>query len=327
MAGPSYFQSGWRRRRRPSSRRTIKKAETQAGIRFFSSWSITIKRRKFKIIFGSFCGGLGLHQFEYCSFYSQSAHTNLKLNLGIQSEFCADICRKLPQIRMLHNVQGMQTPPPVAQADFSLLFQNKLTGALGEDESNVNAASGHALTCENCFNHNGLVRVIPSQGKQHSTLITGSQTICNHGRRDSRTLRIWIHLQILKRYKPPSDRCEFFLSLILIWMVPYHSPRHSQLDMHFRGRRLRCIHPNITSRLPRISAPINVLFSYFTLTYYSCEPDSSICFWRTIWTDDIVYIFFQFKLLHINMKLLLGHTFSSVTGDWSRSTKLREHMS
>lgn len=51
-----------------------------------------------------------------------------------------------------------QTPPPVAQVDFSLSFQNQLTGALGEDESNANAASGYALTCENCFDHNGLVR-------------------------------------------------------------------------------------------------------------------------------------------------------------------------
>lgn len=47
---------------------------------------------------------------------------------------------------------------PVAQTDFSLSFQNQLTGALGEDESNVNATLGLAFTCENCFNHNGLVR-------------------------------------------------------------------------------------------------------------------------------------------------------------------------
>ena len=52
-----------------------------------------------------------------------------------------------------------QTSPPVAQAEFSLSIQNQLTRALGEDESNVNASSaGHAFTCENCFNHNGLAR-------------------------------------------------------------------------------------------------------------------------------------------------------------------------
>jgi hypothetical protein len=52
----------------------------------------------------------------------------------------------------------MQTPPPVAQAYFLLSFRNQLTVAQGEDKSNVNAASGHAFTCKNCFNHNGLVR-------------------------------------------------------------------------------------------------------------------------------------------------------------------------
>ena len=52
----------------------------------------------------------------------------------------------------------MQTSPPVSQAEFSLSIQNQLTGALSEDESNVNASSGYAFTCENCFNHNGLAR-------------------------------------------------------------------------------------------------------------------------------------------------------------------------
>ena len=51
-----------------------------------------------------------------------------------------------------------QTPLPVAQADFSLSIQNQLNGAPGEDESNVNDSTGHAVTCENCFNRNGLAR-------------------------------------------------------------------------------------------------------------------------------------------------------------------------
>jgi hypothetical protein len=72
--------------------------------------------------------------------------------------------------------------------------------------------------------------------------------------------------------------CSTADDLIPLWksMIYYHN---TYLHKLFRGRRLRCIHPNITSRLPRISTPINVLFSYYALAYHSCEPDSTgICF-------------------------------------------------
>lgn len=76
----------------------------------------------------------------------------------LNSVLCAQIPGTLPDTQCAGEPLDMQTLQPGAQADFSLSLQNQLAGAPGQDESNVNTASGHAFTWENCFNHNGLVR-------------------------------------------------------------------------------------------------------------------------------------------------------------------------